>query len=249
MTEKMLKMAFDRQTAIKASIAMLLSGKYVVGEGDEPNRLLCGSVEVSRANLLGVVVSKESSDSAGSASLLVDDSTGRLSVRAFGENREINDTNVGDPVLIIGKPREYGGEGFLAPEIIRKIDNPKWIEVRKHELALVFQHKKAAGGDLPLAIPGQGMVLPKGKEQVVDAGRESRASPPEKEGKQQEEAALYLPQEEILTLIKTLDRGEGADVERIIGCSTQKNSEQIIDTLLKNGDVFELKPGKLKVLE
>src|SRR3989344_4832712 len=115
MTEKMLKMAFDRQTAIKASIAMLLSGKYVVGEGDEPNRLLCGSVEVSRANLLGVVVSKESSDSAGSASLLVDDSTGRLSVRAFGENREINDTNVGDPVLIIGKPREYGGEVFLAP--------------------------------------------------------------------------------------------------------------------------------------
>jgi len=54
---------------------------------------------------------------------------------------------------------------------------------------------------------------------------------------------------EVYSLIKKLDNGDGASFEDIIKNSKNAKVETIITRLLENGDVFEIKPGKLKVLE
>lgn len=55
--------------------------------------------------------------------------------------------------------------------------------------------------------------------------------------------------EEIYLLIKSLDKGDGAPVDDVANSSNNAEAENIINKLLENGDVFEIKPGRLKVLE
>ncbi|HLC60939.1 MAG TPA: hypothetical protein VJJ52_05935 [Candidatus Nanoarchaeia archaeon] len=55
--------------------------------------------------------------------------------------------------------------------------------------------------------------------------------------------------EQIYTLIKKLDLGDGADIDTIIKNSSLNDTESTINRLLENGDIFEIKPGRVKVLE
>lgn len=55
--------------------------------------------------------------------------------------------------------------------------------------------------------------------------------------------------DEVYSLIRKLDNGEGVAIEEVIKNSSNSKAEQIINRLLENGDVFEVKPGKLKILE
>ena len=55
--------------------------------------------------------------------------------------------------------------------------------------------------------------------------------------------------EDIFSLIKSLDNGDGVSVDDVIKSSNNIKAESIINSLLENGDIFEIKPGKLKVLE
>jgi hypothetical protein len=56
------------------------------------------------------------------------------------------------------------------------------------------------------------------------------------------------PHNRVFKLIKELDKGDGVSVEDL-SSGNIKGLDKIIDTLLKEGDVFEFRPGKLKVLE
>lgn len=55
--------------------------------------------------------------------------------------------------------------------------------------------------------------------------------------------------EQIYSLIKKFDTGDGADIDEIIKNSSLNDAESIINHLLENGDIFEIKPGRVKVLE
>ena len=63
-----------------------------------------------------------------------------------------------------------------------------------------------------------------------------------------EEEIVSNSTNEIFKLIKTLDKGDGVSVEELSSKSIE-GTDKIIDTLLKEGDIFEVKPGRLKVLE
>lgn len=51
-----------------------------------------------------------------------------------------------------------------------------------------------------------------------------------------------------LDVIRTLDKGEGADYETVVAQLGEKG-EDLVAHLLAKGDLFETRPGKLKVLE
>jgi len=51
-----------------------------------------------------------------------------------------------------------------------------------------------------------------------------------------------------LELIRELDNGEGADYEHVLN-RLGSNGEEVITQLLANGELFETRPGKLKLLE
>lgn len=52
-----------------------------------------------------------------------------------------------------------------------------------------------------------------------------------------------------ISAIKRLDKGDGADTESVLTEMGSVGSEGMIDSLLKEGEIFELSPGRLKVIE
>ena len=196
-----------RQVAYKVRIKDILDGDYIKEEGWMPNyiRLIDGT-KVSRVNIIGTIVLK--TDEQNYRSILIDDGSGKLPVRSFEKYEVFDGVGIGDVVLIIGRPREFG-EKYIVPEVIKKIEDPAWIEVRKAEL------KK----------PEVGV-----SEEKVNG-------------------VAVSPADKIFSLIKEADKGAGVDVEDIIKKSNISEAEKIIRTLLEEGEIFELKPGIVKILE
>ena len=54
--------------------------------------------------------------------------------------------------------------------------------------------------------------------------------------------------EDILEAINELDDGDGATTSKVIERSSLDDPEQYIDTLINEGEIFEIRPGQLKVL-
>ncbi|MBI2557983.1 hypothetical protein HYW20_01565 [Candidatus Woesearchaeota archaeon] len=201
--------SYQRQVAYKIRISDILNSSFVKDE------LSAGYVKfanfnVSRANIIATLISK--SEQPQYSSSVIDDASGKILLRSFYVNA-FSKFDVGDVVLVIGRIREFNGERYIMPEILKKLEGAGWINVRKLEL-----------GKTPVAI----------KETV---GNEDNP--------QHEDNAA----ENIYLLIKKLDDGDGASVDDIIKNSGSDSAEIIINRLLENGDVFEIKPGKLKVLE
>ena len=64
-----------------------------------------------------------------------------------------------------------------------------------------------------------------------------------------QQGADDTPAEVVFKLIKKLDSGDGVDIEEVIKSSSYNNAEELIQKLMQAGDVFEVKPGRIKVLE
>ena len=209
-----------RQIAYKVRIKDILKGTYVKDEGWNPNYIELSGKKISRINIIGVVIDKQQDADTGYTSIQVDDSTASISARVFGEDTEkLKDINVGEVVLIIGRPREYGSERYLALEIIKKMNDKQWIEVRKQEL-----EKES----------------PAVEESVVEPVQESPVL-----SVQEEPVESTLP-DKIIEFIRNNDQGEGVNFEDIV---KECDDENIIKNLLNEGELFEIKPGRLKVLE
>lgn len=191
-----------RETAYKVRIVDILNGKYVINEGWKPNYIEVGNKRFSRVNVLGTVVGFEND------LIKIDDGTGQIMLRSFDESNTMQQ-NVGDVLLIIGRPREYNEIRFLVPEIIKKIDNPEWIKVRNLEI----------------------------KEEKVT-----------KVKKIKEEKVEENTNQKILDIIKEKDKGNGVNTEEIIKIVGKSNTEKNINKLLEEGEIFEIKPGILKLL-
>lgn len=64
--------------------------------------------------------------------------------------------------------------------------------------------------------------------------------------KPKEKSNIY---EKIFTTIRNLDSGEGVNINEIIENSKIENCEAKINSLLLEGELFEIKQGKIKILE
>jgi len=218
-----------RQTAYKVRIKDILENSYVKTEGWNLNYFLMNGKKVSRVNIIGAAVSNIS-EAPNFKNFDFDDGTARISIRDFGENI-IKDIVIGDVLLIIGRPRQYGNEKYIVPEIIKKIEDKRWIEIRKLEL------KKEFGEDTVRAEKPEEMFFEESvsvkeiiiEEEIVDSNNNKEKT----------------PYQVVYETIKGLDKGEGVSIEDI----KIDNAERIINDLLMQGEVFELKPGKYKLLE
>ena len=127
----------QRQVAVKLRIVDVLGGQYIKEEGWTPNYVLTADGrKASRVNLLGTVISAPITDM-NYRSVTIDDGSRNISVRSFDEADPFQGLNIGDIVFIIGRPRQYGAEIYIMPEIIKKVENKAWIEVRKMELGKI----------------------------------------------------------------------------------------------------------------
>ena len=210
-----------RQVAYKVKINDILKGEYIKEEGEwSPNYITLGDKKISRANIMAVVVSKQNLENTNYQNIIIDDGSGRISIRSFDENNNFNNIEVGDIAHVIGRPRQYLNEKYIVSEILKKIENQLWVEIRKLEL--------------------------NGKKTTEENVDNNQSEVKKEEIKEEVEEDINT---KIFNLIKEADSGEGADTQDIIKRSNIEKAEDIITKLLEQGEVFEIKPGKLKVLE
>jgi len=198
-----------RETAIICTIKDLLSGSFVKTEGLTPSYFSTDRGNISRANIIGVIVNRDAEG------FVVDDGTGRLLLRSFDQQPSISDEDIGALVMIIGRPRIFNEQKYIVPEIIKRIDH-KWGEFRKAYLEI---HKIDH-------------VLFK-KEVRIPIN---------------EESPTINPYQKIIDFIKDLDAGNGADINDVMKRSGLPAAEELIRKLIEEGEVFEIRPGKLKLL-
>ena len=165
----------ERDTAKHVWISELLSGSLLLRENSPSEILLKDGSAIIRARMYGIVVSTNE--------LVVDDSTGSILVRTFENSFN---ANIGDTVLVIGRPRMHNDQCYILGEIVKKID-PKWLEIREKT----------------------------------------------------------HPRQDPISIIRTLDKGEGADYQKV---ASQIGEDKVIH-LLSTGEIFETRPGKLRILE
>lgn len=135
-------MANPRQTAFMCRVADILRGEYVIQEGWEPNYVKTAQGKVSRASVIGVVVGIDDP-----LTFFLDDSTGRVMVRAF-EGALGNNCTFGQIVHVIGRPRFYNNEMFIVPEIVKET-SAEWAEYRKCQLGPAVQAAKPEEETMP----------------------------------------------------------------------------------------------------
>lgn len=224
-----------RNVAVKVNISDINNGEYVKEDGWTPNYVLTKKGKVSRVNIIGVVVSKEETSF---DSLMIDDSTGSIMVRSF-ENKEILKTpTIGQIVLLVGRIREFNNQKYVLAEIVKPLENKKWVLVRKKELEneeVLLETEK--GKTLENTKKEDYVGLSEIKKEPIIAKKEEMVLQPQSN-----------PYEVILGLIKSLDTGFGVSYEEIILNSKLTNSEDIIKSLIEEGEIFEIRPGILKVL-
>lgn len=201
--------SIKRLIAYKVNIETLAKGKYVINEGWQPNYILTeAGQKISRVNLIATVVTVQNEEN--DTSIIIDDGTTTIRLRSF--DKDISLPELGTIINIIGRPREFGGEKYIAPEIIKVINNPIWVDLRKMELNTI---NKAA---IPARINNT-----KNTQQNLT--------------------------QKVFELIRKLDSGVGVDIDDIVKKTKNSKTEEIINNLLKEGEIFEIKRGRIKVLE
>lgn len=128
-----------RETAYKIRIGDLLRANQIFEESEAQNKRLqfveLGDKKILRINIIANIVDKYNSEGESKfATVTIDDGSGQIRGRVFGEEiNKFENLNQGDTVIIIGLLRSYNQELYIMPEIIKKQD-PKYLLVRKLEL-------------------------------------------------------------------------------------------------------------------
>lgn len=237
---------YARQPAVPCTLDELKGGSWVQNDGLVPSGVRTHRGMVARASAIGVIVERR-----GDTAFTMDDGTAIMGVRSFDAAPAPLRADIGDMVLVIGRPREYQNERYLVLEICKRLRNPAWAQYRKRELALlqntmhiapVMQRNDALVGhtmqNTALAKPSAMTDTP----QAIAASTDDVAVVPHA-------APTKNPFELLIMKIRELDAGGGADVEDILQALQFPDGEKYLRTLIEEGEIFETRPGKVKVLE
>ena len=125
---------FQRATAYKLRIGDILAGKQVM-DNERFSFLELGNKQIIRINIVANVIEKyESERETKYLSFTIDDASGQIKLKVFGDDvSRFSSISQGNTVMAIGKLRYYNNELYILPEII-KIQDPKYLLVRKLEL-------------------------------------------------------------------------------------------------------------------
>jgi len=124
----------QRATAYKLRVGDILKGKPVINE-ERFNFLELGNKQILRVNLVANVIERyEAEGEKKYISLTIDDASGQIRVKIFGEDTEkFKEIGQGDTIIVIGMLRSFNNELYITPEII-KVQDPRYLLVRKLEL-------------------------------------------------------------------------------------------------------------------
>jgi RPA family protein len=220
-----------RNVAIKCSAEEINNSKFIREEGMLPNYIMLKGNKISRINIIGTLIEKEEGQQ--NIRLKIDDGTGSVILVLFERLPDLEIIEIGMVLLVIGKPRQYGEEKYIMPEAIKPIDKD-WLKYRKIELMLNPKNEleienisnKNSNTEKELD------EIKIDDELIVDSIKEEDLSPTEL----------------IFERIKELDNDDGVSREDILSKIKIKEADSILLGLLERGEIYEIRPGKYKLL-
>ena len=124
----------EEKNVVKVRVHDVKSAEFVQEEGWKANYAVTESQQkLHRVNVMGVLLNKDVQGTI--TTFIIDDGSGSISIRSFDVVKNIDTMNIGDGILVIGRIREYSGENYISPEILRAIDK-QWLNVRRLELQI-----------------------------------------------------------------------------------------------------------------
>ena len=213
---------FVRQVAYKVWIKDVVNSTFVKGAAEfEAGSIDVKGLKVSRINVVGVVVDRFENEDRSYVNIVIDDSSGNLRLRSWREDvKVLEGFNVGDCVMVVGKVKDYSGEIYVVPEGVRKVE-AKWLELRKLELQQEY------GSNVSVS-----------KEVVTEVSKEVKTE------------VSGDPRGIIIDLIEKYDAGDGAEYDSVVVKSgiSEAEAEDVIKDMIREGEVFEVRTGFLKVM-
>lgn len=157
-------------SARKIRIDEIVNGDVTETEGYETNILRTkDGQETKMLRVLGTVVDKFVSDDGNYAIITLDDATETIRAKLFKNDvRKIEKINVGDIVDVFGSLRKYEEEVYIAPDIVRKLDDPNLEVLRNLEI------EQERGGEKQ-EVDIEPLVMEKVKELDTGKGAEIKA--------------------------------------------------------------------------
>ena len=143
----MIFMELQRQNIKTARVADLVTAKFSAGDREtfRPGSVTTRFGEkISRTKVVGVVTERFMSDDGRFASITVDDGTDAIRARVFsGDIKIIEGVNAGELVAVVGKMKSYNEENYIAPDFVRRLEDPNSESLFRLEvLENLFQKKK-----------------------------------------------------------------------------------------------------------
>jgi RPA family protein len=252
-----------RWIAYKLKVKDIAEGRYT-----DDGFIEHDSLQVNRVRLMGTVVQKFVADDSKYGFFIVDDGSQTIRIRSFQDSVGlIKSAEIGDIVDVFGRIRKYEDEIYVIPEIVNKVDDPNfWIlrqielekqeekaPVRKTEPAIeVLQHREEhVKKEIPkIAKPEVKMQKLAAPEEVVEEEviEEVIDKQPAKSAAKTEE--MISPRRKLIECIAAHDKGEGVDVDKLIEtCGLAENIiDNILTDLMNEGEIFEPRAGKVKIL-
>jgi RPA family protein len=236
-------MKIRRMTANKVGISEIVGGKFYPGSREDmkPSYVVSDFGEkLSRVNVVATVTDKFISDDRNYASITIDDGSGAIQAKVFGDDvKIIENVGIGRLAVVIGKVKEYNDEVYINAESIRTAD-VNYENLRKAEIL----DRLIARKDFVNKI-----------RQMADQMDESEVLEYVKNiGLDKEQLQAILERKEVdykpkmLELIESMDDGEGTEIGKIFEISKLPDHiiERTIDELLNAGEIYEPIVGKLK---
>ncbi|MDD5182503.1 MAG: OB-fold nucleic acid binding domain-containing protein [Candidatus Nanoarchaeia archaeon] len=224
-----------RWTAYKMHVKDVVNGNYT-GEGF----ISFGQWQVNRVRIMGTVVQKFISEDNGYGFFIIDDSTETVRVRSFKDSVDlIKMAEIGDMIDVFGRVRKYEEEIYVIPEILRKVDEPNFYILRKLELKK--QDKRIVLTEAPKKEEAKPAEQPDEiVEEVIDTG----------EKKTETAGDGINPRRKVVDCIAGFDKGEGVEVDKLMkGCGLSEDIvERVLTDLMNEGEIFEPRAGKVKIL-
>ena len=220
----------ERMTAVRASVADIVHGTY--SEEDGHHVVSPQGVELRRVVLVGFIV-RQYVGQGSFASITIDDGTETIRAKAWDEVQLLEQVEANTLAMIVGKVREYEGEVYIVPEIVRPLDDANYMTL--HQL----ERYRAIFTRSGISTPGESESMDDVQETLKPAKSKSSASTRKSPG---------TLSKQILRFIQENKSPDGVYLQKIVshfekqGSSKSAITLKVID-LMDQQKVREVKIG------
>ncbi len=226
----------ERMTAVRAAVIDIVNGTY--GEDNGPHVVSPYGVELRRVALVGLIVDQYSGQ--GFASITIDDGTETIRAKAWGgEATSLEKVETNILALIVGKIREYEGELYVVPEIVRELDDPNYMTVHKMERYVAMLTRSGVTPELTAELETFT------EELSPPPKSETPAKKPKEKKAKQVTGKIY---KQIMQYIEQNSKADGVPIASIVDFFEEKGHDRtdiqlkVLD-LQSQGNLVEVKVG------